>query len=128
MRMKFTFLFQYHEETQDTDEYVKFLQSRIIPKILQVDGVSNIELCNFVPFSLANQNGIELSEQKHLLQMDIFYENEYDFQRAMGAFSDSFLVEEIIKAEQYTDLYISNIQKFTREVRSYYKDSYTREY
>lgn len=114
MKIKFTFLFRYHEETKDTDAYAQFLTTKIIPNILKVKGVSHIELCHFVPFSFGMQSD-EFTEEKHVLQMDIYYEGEEQFHEAMMNFNDSYLVEEIIKALEYTDIYISYITKHEKE-------------
>jgi hypothetical protein len=115
MFVKFTFLFRNHEETRDTDAYLQFLQTKIIPKILQVNGVSHVEVCHFVPFSFGPQPNSSMNDQKHLLQMDIYYNSFQDFQLAMANFNDAYLVNEIAKAASYTDTYISYITEFAND-------------
>ncbi len=115
MYVKYTFLFRNDEATRDTDAYLEFLQTKIIPKILQVNGVSHVEVCHFVPFSFGHQSSNHANDQKHLMQMDIYYNSFEDFQIAMSNFNDSYLVGEIIKASEYTDSYISYITEFTKE-------------
>ncbi|MFC7441754.1 hypothetical protein [Laceyella putida] len=115
MKMKFTFLFRNHEETKDTDQYSHFLQNNIIPNVLKVEGVSHVELCHLAPFTfVAPPNGNQ-EEPQHLLQMDIYYNSVVDFQQAMNSFNDAYLVEEIVKAADYTDLYISYIVNYSKE-------------
>jgi hypothetical protein len=115
MKMKFSFLFRNHEETRDTDRYTLFLQNNIIPNILEVDGVSHVELCHLAPFTFAmTQDGAQ-TEPQHVLQMDIYYDSVIDFQQAMNSFNNAYLVDEIVKASEYTDLYISCIVDYTPE-------------
>lgn len=115
MKMKFTFLFRNHEETKDADSYSRFLQDSIIPNILKVDGVSHVELCHLSPFTFATPPEGNPIEPNHLLQMDIYYDSVIDFQQAMDSFNDPYLVEELIKASNYTDLYLSYIVEYEKE-------------
>ncbi|WP_093231453.1 hypothetical protein [Thermoflavimicrobium dichotomicum] len=114
MKLKFTMLFRYHEETKDTDAFANYLRTQIIPNILKIKGISHVELCHFVPFSFISPN-VELDETKYLFQLDMYYESDEAFQQAVSSFNDSFLVEEMIRAGDYIDLYLSYIEPFYKE-------------
>jgi hypothetical protein len=116
MKIKFTFLVRDHEEIRDIDAYVAYAQTEVIPKILDIDGVDHVELCHFVPFSFIEPKPTtEQVEQKHVLQMDIYYDEEAGIEQAMANFDNAYLVEEIIRQDKYLDLYISYITTFKKE-------------
>lgn len=107
-------LFRKHRETEDTARYADFLQTKIIPNILKINGISHVELCHFVPFTMFSTKSDEEIDQRHLLQLDMYYESEEGLQRAMATFRDSYLIEEIVKAEDYSDLYLSYISTYPK--------------
>jgi hypothetical protein len=115
MKIKLTFLWKEHEDIKDTDGHVQYLQTNIIPKILEIPGVDHVELCHFVPFSLLDPVD-ETDKQKHIVvQMDVIYEGESGLEQAMANFNDSYLVEEIIRQNDYLDLYVSYSTSFEKE-------------
>jgi hypothetical protein len=118
MKIKFSFQFREHEDTKDVIGYIGWLKKEIVPRILNVPGVARIEVSQNVPFSfLPDSKPIA----KYVCQMDIFYKTEEDFQNSMASFNDAFLVQELIKADDYLDLhicYIENIEKKKIAMRS----------
>ncbi|WP_145962183.1 hypothetical protein [Thermoflavimicrobium daqui] len=111
--IKLTMLFRQHEETKDINKYVDFLHTDIIPNILNLNKVSHVELCHYVPFSFVPDKNLD--DQKYILQLDIYYENQEAFQHSVASFNSAKLVEEIIKASEYQDIYISYITHYTKE-------------